>query len=671
MPSSNLSTITPIAERSAAAPALWNTRFTQIDNNFTAVGLIYQMNPKAYGATGDGTTDDTTAIQACINAAAGKRVQFTEGTYVAYALNVPANTVVDLGNATIKKRPAIVTDQTVAQFTGNATVFSFAGYAPLFYATGNNVTIRGGTIDGNRANDTLGTSAAWGGSFAIVANRAGILAATSAVPSLRDITIDNVTFVNMVGCAIDLECLGTIRVTNCSDSNASHNFANITSDVTAFTTNGYLEFSGNILTASDRVLAPAGVTNPIVLDRKKTIVFHGNTIDESLAAASGGCKFQDSYSVTITGNAFINSYVKPQSAAAFYGDSFVVSGNTFVTYSPSTHLTGVSMGSHRVKALTIIGNSITNGCLVLERSCDLLTVIGNTIRITADARYTAGGTTVYYAISGGANQNSSLCGTEVVANNAIDLGGLASHCFYQVGNNVGDVELRGNKVAGAERLFSIMTTADTSAARLRLLGNTFTTFRAIGRFNLSGILDLTFKGNVWSKIDTATVTSIDATTSRYLDLTTNAGTYGRISIEGETINARETDWFFAALALNAFTLDTLSICNNVFNVYDSVTTGWSMGQTGGTITTLSVKNNMAVGDLAFAGTHTAELIEGNSFATATRKVTGCTKKQLSPFTGTVGTTVGAAGAASALPATPTGYAEVLIDGVARKIPYYA
>jgi hypothetical protein len=36
----------------------------------------------------------------------------------------------------------------------------------------------------------------------------------------------------------------------------------------------------------------------------------------------------------------------------------------------------------------------------------------------------------------------------------------------------------------------------------------------------------------------------------------------------------------------------------------------------------------------------------------------------------VATTVGAAGGASALPATPQGYLRVLIGGTERKIPYY-
>ena len=39
--------------------------------------------------------------------------------------------------------------------------------------------------------------------------------------------------------------------------------------------------------------------------------------------------------------------------------------------------------------------------------------------------------------------------------------------------------------------------------------------------------------------------------------------------------------------------------------------------------------------------------------------------------GTAAGTVGAAGAASALPANPTGYLSISINGTVRKVPYYA
>jgi hypothetical protein len=40
------------------------------------------------------------------------------------------------------------------------------------------------------------------------------------------------------------------------------------------------------------------------------------------------------------------------------------------------------------------------------------------------------------------------------------------------------------------------------------------------------------------------------------------------------------------------------------------------------------------------------------------------------LTGEFGTSVGAAGGASALPATPTGYLSILVNGAVKKIPYY-
>ena len=59
---------------------------------------------------------------------------------------------------------------------------------------------------------------------------------------------------------------------------------------------------------------------------------------------------------------------------------------------------------------------------------------------------------------------------------------------------------------------------------------------------------------------------------------------------------------------------------------------------------------------------TAVDIRNNTAANATRNVA---------VTGTSQTTVGAAGGASAPPATPTGYAIINKDGTEYAIPYYA
>jgi hypothetical protein len=84
----------------------------------------YVYNVKAYGAKGDGTTDDTTAIQAAITAvgSSGGIIQFPTGNYAIYStLNIPAS----YAGLTLKG-------------TGNGTVY--ITYIP---ATGNGITFLG------------------------------------------------------------------------------------------------------------------------------------------------------------------------------------------------------------------------------------------------------------------------------------------------------------------------------------------------------------------------------------------------------------------------------------------------------------------------------------------------------------------------------------------------
>lgn len=81
---------TPIAEGSEATPALWNTRFEQLDGNF--------VNVRSYGAVGDGVTDDTQAFEDAIAAAGGGTigsggvVRVPSGTYrVTGPISIPDN----------------------------------------------------------------------------------------------------------------------------------------------------------------------------------------------------------------------------------------------------------------------------------------------------------------------------------------------------------------------------------------------------------------------------------------------------------------------------------------------------------------------------------------------------------------------------------------------------
>ncbi len=80
-----------------------------MNNLYDANGTILQvtpaMNVRHYGAKGDGTTDDTTAIQSALNACSeGDILYFPYGTYlISSALLIKCGKLtIDLGNSTIK-----------------------------------------------------------------------------------------------------------------------------------------------------------------------------------------------------------------------------------------------------------------------------------------------------------------------------------------------------------------------------------------------------------------------------------------------------------------------------------------------------------------------------------------------------------------------------------------
>ena len=101
------------------------------------------LSVKDFGATGDGSTDDTTAIQAALTAGAGKSVYFPAGTYITSAgLNVSANTYVygDGGTANISVQPSANVET----------------YNQGLVTTGSNITIAGLKISGTNEYSLVG-----------------------------------------------------------------------------------------------------------------------------------------------------------------------------------------------------------------------------------------------------------------------------------------------------------------------------------------------------------------------------------------------------------------------------------------------------------------------------------------------------------------------------------
>jgi parallel beta-helix repeat protein len=116
---------------------------------------------KSFGATGDGKTDDTLAIQAALDATAKAAASLciSDGVYMVKAVD-------DAG----KPRGVSVGSNTTLQMSAGATLRAIPNGAPGYSVLGirdqTNVTINGGTVEGDRDAHT-GTKGEWGFGVAI------------------------------------------------------------------------------------------------------------------------------------------------------------------------------------------------------------------------------------------------------------------------------------------------------------------------------------------------------------------------------------------------------------------------------------------------------------------------------------------------------------------------
>ena len=107
------------------------------------------ISVKDFGATGDGTTDDTNAILAAIAAmpSNGSNLLFPQGTYIVNADNYNGLKFSGKTNFAIEGYGATIKVKNAAPVVG--------GYEVMSFFTCSNGAINGLTIDGNRANRTI------------------------------------------------------------------------------------------------------------------------------------------------------------------------------------------------------------------------------------------------------------------------------------------------------------------------------------------------------------------------------------------------------------------------------------------------------------------------------------------------------------------------------------
>lgn len=105
----------------------------------------FHVDVKMFGATGDGSTDDTTAIQSAITASAGGTVHFPKGIYIAAGLDISSDNVTLRGEGI-----ASVIKLKNGSNTNLLTNASGASAQRFF------VTIQNLKLDGNKANNSSG-----------------------------------------------------------------------------------------------------------------------------------------------------------------------------------------------------------------------------------------------------------------------------------------------------------------------------------------------------------------------------------------------------------------------------------------------------------------------------------------------------------------------------------
>jgi hypothetical protein len=132
------------------------------DMTLTFMALVPSVftNVRQYGAKGDGTTDDSSAISSALSAisSTGGTLFFPPGTYITGNQTLLPNVHIvgaGLGNTTIKLKNGANTDLFSAQ-TGSINLSAAANSGSA--GTLLNFSIRDLTLDGNKANQTSGTS---------------------------------------------------------------------------------------------------------------------------------------------------------------------------------------------------------------------------------------------------------------------------------------------------------------------------------------------------------------------------------------------------------------------------------------------------------------------------------------------------------------------------------
>lgn len=322
------------------------------------------VSVKDFGAVGDGVTDDTTEIQAALDAldaAGGGRLVFPLGTYLISSTLTPYDGV---------------------NWRGEGATIKLANSANTRMVYGNqvsNVTIEGITFNQNSANNTID---------ATEAKNCIQFTDTTNVTQCTKIRIFNCNILNAITDAVCFGAATYSSVENCYIENAGRHGISLLGG--SLKPSEYNTFNSNRI----KTTGGAGII-PMGTGRYNTV--SGNTIEDTgngiLGAGGDGiaCYSQDNYGNCITGNVITNA---GNHGIHVGGDYQVVSGNTInevatVFSGASGILVGSEAGDPAAQYISITGNTVNcsnanvNAGIDVKDWANNITITGNTVHNTA------------------------------------------------------------------------------------------------------------------------------------------------------------------------------------------------------------------------------------------------------------------------------------------------